>query len=120
LKRLLIVDDQEDVCRLLEIVLQGPAREIRVSGNGEDALRLARSFRPDVVLLDIMMPGGIDGLAVARSLKGDPEMAGTKVLIVTARTLQADREAAFAAGADDFLTKPFDVAELQERIENLL
>jgi len=118
--RLLIVDDQTDVCRLLEIVLQGPSRKIRTAGNGEEAIRLARSFRPDVILLDVMMPGGVDGLQVARILKGDKKTAGSKILIITAKTQQADREDAFSAGADDFLTKPFDVLELQKKVEHLL
>lgn len=120
MKKLLIVDDQEEVCRLLEIVLQDSDRQFRTAVNGEEALRQARSFQPDLVLLDIMMPGGIDGLEVARTLRNEIETFHGRILIITAKAQQGDREEAFLAGADDFITKPFDVNDLQKRVASLL
>lgn len=84
-----------------------------------EALEHARLVRPDVVLLDPMMPGK-SGLNVLEELRSDPDLAGTRVIMLTARTQASDRQAAAAAGADVFLPKPFSLAGLASTIETLL
>jgi len=119
-KKILIVDDQSEVARLLEIVLRREGRELLFAANGEEGLEAARHFHPDLVLLDIMMPGAVDGYEVARRLKKDPATVGAHILVLTAKVREQDRREAFAAGADDYITKPFDVFDLKTRVDNLL
>lgn len=120
MKKILIVDDQPEVARLLEIVLRREGRQLLFAANGEECLEMARRFLPDVVLLDIMMPGEMDGYEVARRLKKDPATAGMHILVMTAKVREEDRREAFAAGADDYISKPFDVIELKSRVDRLL
>jgi CheY-like chemotaxis protein len=120
LKKILIVDDQSEVARLLEIVLRREGRELLFAANGEEGLEMARHVHPDLVLLDIMMPGAVDGYEVARRLKKDPATAGAHILVLTAKVREEDRREAFAAGADDYITKPFDVFDLKTRVDNYL
>jgi CheY-like chemotaxis protein len=120
LKKILIVDDQPEVARLLEIVLRREGRQLLCAASGEEGLEVARHFTPDLVLLDIMMPGAVDGYEVARRLKKDPATAGAHILVLTAKVREQDRLEAFAAGADDFITKPFDVFDLKTRVDRVL
>jgi DNA-binding response OmpR family regulator len=117
---ILIVEDQEDVQVLLEIALEQPDRRLLHALDGEQGLALARTEHPDLILLDVMMPGGMDGLSMLRALRADPEGAGVKVVVISARTQQKDVAAALDAGADDFLSKPFRLKELQEVIDRHL
>jgi CheY-like chemotaxis protein len=119
-KRILIVEDQPEVSRLLEIVLRGAGRELLFAASGEEGLAAAQRSRPDLLLLDLMMPGEIDGYEVARRLKADPATAGCTILVMSAKAREQDRAEAFAAGADDYLIKPFDILELKQRVEKLL
>jgi CheY-like chemotaxis protein len=120
LKKILIVDDQSEVARLLEIVLRQEGRQLHFAANGEEGLEVARHVSPDLVLLDIMMPGAVDGYEVARRLKKDPATAGAHILVLTAKVREQDRLEAIAAGADDYISKPFDVFDLKTRVDNLL
>jgi CheY-like chemotaxis protein len=120
LKIILIVDDQPEVARLLEIVLRREDRQLFFAASGEEGLAAARNSCPDLVLLDIMMPGEVDGYEVARRLKKDPATAGAHILVLTAKVREQDRLEAFAAGADDFITKPFDVFDLKTRVDRVL
>jgi CheY-like chemotaxis protein len=119
-KKILIVDDHPETTRLLEVILRGEDRELLSAENGEKALQIARLAHPDVVLLDIMMPGGIDGYEVARRLKKDPGTADGKIIIMTAKVRKKDLEDAFASGADDFISKPFDIFDMRKRVERFL
>lgn len=120
MKNILIVDDQPEVSRLLEIVLRDGGRQLFFAACGEEALELARSRRPDVILLDLMMPGEMDGYEVARRLRNDPGTAATHIIVMTAKVREEDRQQAYAAGADDYISKPFDVIDLKTRVQRAL
>ena len=119
--RILIVDDQPDIRKLIRLTLQHlDDAELHEADNGGDGWRLAQDIKPDLMLLDVMMPGGIDGLQVCQRIKNDPALKRTKVVMLTARDQVADRKAAAAAGADHFLAKPFSPIELLETVNRLL
>ncbi len=120
MSRLLIVEDQPDIRRLVRWSLELEPHELHEASNGAEGLALARSVRPDLVLLDVMMPGDLDGLAVCAQLKADADLAGVRVVMLTARAQATDKDAALAAGADAFLAKPFSPLELIETIARLL
>lgn len=119
-EKVLIVDDHPETIRLLELVLRTEGRQLHCAENGERALELARQLKPDVMLLDIMMPGALDGYQVARYLKSDPETSRIRIIVMTAKAQERDRQEVFAAGADDYITKPFDVVEVRRRVEKFL
>ncbi len=102
----LIVDDYADIRRLLSVTL-GRQFEILEADNGTAALYAIRHFRPKVVLLDVMMPGEMDGLQVLDAIKADPAIRDTIVAMVTARGQQSDSDAAKKRGADAYFIKPF-------------
>jgi CheY-like chemotaxis protein len=120
MKTILIVDDQPEMTRLLEIVLRGEGRQLLFANNGEEGFAVARSSAPDLILLDLMMPGAVDGYEAARRLKKDAATAGAHILVMSAKVLEQSRRDAFAAGADDFISKPFDVFDLKSRVDRLL
>ena len=120
MRKILIVDDHPETIRLLEAVLKGGDRQFYRAENGEQGLELAREANPDLILLDVMMPGGLDGYQVARHLKDDPETRGSRIIVMTAKRQPEDREMAFDSGADDYITKPFDLAHVRKRVEDLL
>jgi DNA-binding response OmpR family regulator len=115
----LIADDEEDILQLVRRVLERAGFEVMIARNGVQALELAQTRPPAVAVLDVTMPG-LDGLEVVRQLRANAATAAVKVLILTARAQQADIDRATAAGADDYLAKPFNAAELRERVEALL
>ncbi len=116
----ILVCDNEDVLRdLVRASLGGNGYDLVEARDGDEALALARETKPDLVLLDMMMPGR-SGLDVLAELRADPELAGTRVVMLTARTQAVDREAATAAGADRFLTKPFSPLQLAALVEDML
>lgn len=118
-KTILIVDDHADIRRLIRMTLEFEDFNIHEVGDGDAALGLAATTRPDVVLLDVMMPGAIDGLEVCRRMKADPALAGTQVILLSARGQARDREAGQQAGADAYLVKPFSPLELIEHLATL-
>jgi two-component system, OmpR family, phosphate regulon response regulator PhoB len=120
MRTILIVDDQPEVLRLLELALRGAGRRLLFAGDGQSALDLARQNRPDLILMDIMMPGEIDGLQATRMLKADAETAGAQIIMITAKAQEQDRKEALAAGADAYVPKPFDIMELRARVEGML
>jgi CheY-like chemotaxis protein len=120
MKRVLIVEDQPDIRKLIRMTLEFEAYEIHEAPDGTSGLRQALSVLPDLVLLDVMMPGELDGLQVCRQLKSSPVTRGIKVVLLTARGQSRDREAGQAAGADDYLVKPFSPLQLTDTIERLL
>jgi two-component system KDP operon response regulator KdpE len=112
----LIVDDEPQIARALRVALSSRGYEVRTAGNGETALDLIASASPDVVLLDLGLPG-IDGVEVVRRLRG---WSRVPVIVVSVREAQSDKVAALDAGADDYLTKPFGMDELLARIRAAL
>ena len=119
MRKILLADDQEELRLLLQATLEDEAYEILEAQTGSEALGLARSELPALVILDWMMPG-ISGIEVIRALKADPETRSIPVLLLTARNQVEDREQALAAGASAFLSKPFSPLELLRLVERLL
>jgi CheY-like chemotaxis protein len=115
----LLCDDEEVLRRLVRATLQTDDYRIEEAVDGEEALARARSLRPDLIILDMMMPG-LSGLEVLRELRADPAFANTPVIMLTARARPADQEEAAAAGADRYLAKPFSPLELIGVVEKLL
>lgn len=116
--RILVVDDIDSNVRLLEAKLSSEYYEVLTASDGPTALAIAASELPDIVLLDVMMPG-MDGFDVCRRLKADPATRHVPVVLVTALDGRADRVAGLEAGADDFLTKPIDDVMLFARVRSL-
>ena len=112
MKRVLVVEDHADIRKLIRMTLELEDCEVSEAANGETGLRLARETRPDVVLLDVMMPGELDGLEVCRAVRGDPSLSGTRVVMLTARGAASDRERGAEAGASEYLVKPFSPLQL--------
>jgi DNA-binding response OmpR family regulator len=117
--RILICDNEAPLRALVRATLDSGAHEISEATNGEEALALSEQVKPDVIVLDMMMPGR-SGLDVLGTLRRNPALATTKVILLTARTQAADRVAAEEAGADRFLPKPFSPAVLAATVEELL
>jgi DNA-binding response OmpR family regulator len=116
---LLVVDDDAFIARLLEIELSAAGYDVRTAESGDRALELAYERCPDLILADVMMPN-MDGFELTRRLRMDERTASTKVILLTARGLSADRLEGFAVGADDYVIKPFDTPELVARIGEVL
>jgi two-component system OmpR family response regulator len=115
--RVLVVDDEPSLAELLSSVLRYEGWEVRTAANGADAVRSAREFRPDAVVLDIMLPD-FNGLEVMRRLRAEvPQIC---VLFLTARDAVEDRVAGITAGGDDYVTKPFSLEEVLARLRGLL
>jgi two-component system OmpR family response regulator len=115
--RVLVVDDEETLAELVSMALRMEGWEIRSAGNGTDAVRTARDFRPDVVVLDVMLPD-FSGLEVLTRLR--TEVPHLPVLFLTARDAVEDRIAGLTAGGDDYVTKPFSLEEVVLRLRALL
>ena len=113
--RVLLLEDEQDVAELMRYQLTKEGYDVVIAGNGADALRLARDTRPDVILLDIMVPQ-LNGWEVCRRLKQDAELATIPVIMVTGRVEEGDKVLGFALGADDYVTKPFSPRELVARV----
>lgn len=116
MKKILIVDDHVDIRRLIRMTLEFESYEIFEAEDGATALLLAEAVRPDLVLLDVMMPGELDGLDVCRRLKRDPLMMNPRVIMLSARGQAQDCEAGSQAGADAYLVKPFSPLQLIDMI----
>lgn len=117
--RILVVDDEPQNLELMEAMLEPSGYEVFLAANGEEALAAAHRERPDLIVLDLMMPG-LSGFEVCARLKTDPETRDIPVLFVTAMSHIGDKQRALAAGGEDFLTKPIQQAELLTRVEALL
>jgi DNA-binding response OmpR family regulator len=113
----LVADDDEDLCTLLKTNLEADGFVVLVAGDGRRALELIESEKPDVVLLDIMMPV-LDGYGVLERLSKDPHQR-TKVILITAKASSRDRLQGWELGADEYVTKPFDLNSLLKRVRKL-
>ena len=118
-QKILLVDDDPGIRMICRDVLEGQGYLVREAGEGEAAQKEARRFRPDLVLVDVMMPG-MDGFTLAQKLRGDRETSLTPIIFLSARGQTADKVRAFKLGAEDYLVKPFDSAELVARVEKAL
>lgn len=118
MRKLLIADDEDGVRSLVRMTLEADAYEILEARNGDEALEVAREHRPDLMFLDVMMPGS-SGVEVCRALKSDAETADITIIMLTAQSLEQDREEGLAAGADDYFTKPFSPVSLLTKVEQV-
>jgi DNA-binding response OmpR family regulator len=118
--RILIVEDQADIRKLIRMTLEFSDFELHEAADGESGLELARSVRPHLMLLDVMMPGRLDGFQVCRAIKADPQLKATLVVMLTARGQSSDVSAGEQSGADAYLVKPFSPLELIDRVEAMV
>ena len=119
MSKILLVDDHADIRRLVRITL-GKAYEVLEAEEGVAALEIARSQKPDLVVLDVMMPGEMDGLQVLDAIKADPALVKTRVIMVTARGQAQDYEYGMQRGADAYFLKPFSPLQLVAAINKIL
>ena len=119
MNKILLVDDQADIRRLMRVTL-GKTFEILEAEDGDSALRLVRSELPALVILDVMMPGVLDGLQVLDAIRHDPCLEDTLVIMVTARASAKDVEAGMLRGADAYFTKPFSPLRLIACVQETL
>lgn len=118
-KTILTIDDQADIRRLVRMTLEYDGYTVLEASEGEQGLVLARSRRPDLILLDVMMPG-LDGLMVGKALQADPQLSRIPVIMLTALDRDADIDAGLGAGAKAYLCKPFGPVELLQMIESFI
>jgi DNA-binding response OmpR family regulator len=115
----LVADDDRDIVRFLEVNLVIEGIEVVTAHDGKDALAKALELQPNLILLDVMMPG-MDGYEVCSKLRADPRGARIPVIMLTAKSLQTDRIVGLNAGADDYVIKPFEPLELVARVTDTL
>jgi DNA-binding response OmpR family regulator len=118
-KRVLIADDEPNIVASLEFLMEQAGYEVKVAANGQAALELVASFRPDLVLLDVMMPGK-SGYEVCQSLKSDPATRAVKVVMLSAKGRDIEVAKGLELGADAYVTKPFSTRDLVARIRDML
>ena len=118
-EKILVVDDDLDTLRLINIILEREGYQVSTASNGEQAILLAKSFQPDLILLDLMMPG-MDGVEVAHNLRDDPQTKHILIIMLTAKSQLEDKLDGFDAGADDYLTKPIQHPELIAHVKAVL
>lgn len=119
MKKVLIVDDQQDIRRLISLTL-GKRYEILEAADSGAALKLLEGNRPDAIVLDVMMPGGMDGFELLKRIKGDPSLCSIIVVMVTARGQSSDLETGVRSGADAYLIKPFSPLQLMNILQEHL
>jgi DNA-binding response OmpR family regulator len=118
-RKILVVDDEPDAVELIEFNLKNAGYDVVTAEDGTAALRKARATRPDLIVLDLMLPE-IDGLEVCRTLRTDPNTARIPIIMLTAKAEEIDRVLGLELGANDYVTKPFSPRELVLRVKNLL
>ena len=118
--RIVIVEDDRDIRELIALILEEDGHTSVATATGPEALQECGHAVPDLVLLDISLPGELSGLEVCRRLRGDERLAPVPIMLLTARARSSDVEAGYDAGANDYLDKPFSPGELLRRIEDLL
>ena len=117
--RVLVVDDEPDLIRILQFGLQAIHYHVETASDGQEALKKAREMKPDIILLDLMLPK-LDGYKVCRLLKFDERYKNIPIIILSARTQEGDQLLAMEMGANRFVTKPYDFTEVLGHIEALL
>ena len=117
--KILIADDEPNIVISLEFLMKREGHQVLVARDGEQALAMIRAERPDLVLLDVMMPR-LSGFEVCQAVRADPTLAGTKILMLTAKGRDTDVAQGRGVGADDYMTKPFSTKELAARVRGML
>ena len=118
-KKILIADDEPNIVISLEFLLRREGFDVTVAGNGVDALAAAREWRPDLAILDVMMPQR-NGFEVCQELRNDPDLRGLRIIMLTAKGRDMEVAKGLALGADHYMTKPFATRELVARVKDLL
>ena len=113
--KILVIDDERDILTCLDEALSSEGYEVFTASDGVSGIKAARAFRPDLVVLDLMLPG-MDGLDVCRALRKHPPTSRIPILMLTAKTAEEDKVAGFEVGADDYVTKPFSPREVVLRV----
>jgi two-component system alkaline phosphatase synthesis response regulator PhoP len=117
---ILVVDDEPHIVEVVRDYLERSSYRVLTARDGETALTLARREQPDLVVLDLMLPGGTDGLDVCRRLRQDPGISNVPIIMLTARSEETDRLIGLELGADDYITKPFSPREVVARVRAVL
>ena len=115
----LVVDDEPNIVMSLEFLMEQAGFEVRVAADGEAALKAMEDKLPDLVLLDVMMPKR-DGYDLCQMIRAKPEWKEVRIIMLTAKGREVEREKGMALGADDYVTKPFSTRELVERVKTFL
>ena len=118
-RSVLVVDDEANIVLSLEFLLKRAGYDVRVARNGEEAVKAVAERTPDLILLDVMMPT-LDGYHVCETIRADPKLRSVRILMLTAKSRDVEREKALALGADDYITKPFSTRDLVERVKTIL
>ncbi|MBW2467325.1 MAG: response regulator [Deltaproteobacteria bacterium] len=118
-KNILIVDDAPNIVLSLEFLMKKEGYAVQSVGNGEEAMRVIADKAPDLILLDVMMPRK-DGYEVCQELRANPDWQNIKIIMLTAKGRDVEREKGLALGANDYITKPFATQELVEKVKSLL
>ncbi|MBM3148800.1 MAG: response regulator transcription factor [Chloroflexi bacterium] len=118
-KKILVIEDDPSTLRFIEYTLQQAGFEVLLAKNGLDGLRMAQTQHPDLIILDIMLPG-LDGYEVCRRLRQKPATANILVLMLSAKARQEDKDTGMKMGADDYLSKPVDPSEIIKRVQSML
>jgi DNA-binding response OmpR family regulator len=118
-KKIVIADDEPNIVISLEFLMQRSGYEVKTAGDGEAALKLVSDFRPDLILLDIMLPLK-SGYEVCQKIRENPELNGTKVVMITAKGRDIEVTKGLALGADAYITKPFSTQDLLGNVKRLL
>ena len=120
MKKILVVDDQQEIRDLVEVTLGVSDFQILKADSGEKAIEIAKEEKPDMIIMDVMMPGKLDGLEATRIIKSDEELKDCIILMLTAKGQKIDLEAGNKAGADEYFVKPFSPLELIRKVEDIL
>ena len=118
-KKILVIEDDPATSRLVEYSLRHKGYQVISASNGLDGIRKARDEAPDLIILDVMLPG-MDGFEICHRLRSEPDTAAIAILMFSAKAQEIDRDTGLKVGADDYLSKPADPSEITRRVENLL
>jgi DNA-binding response OmpR family regulator len=117
--KILVVDDEPNIVLSLEFLMKQAGFQVRTASDGEAALSAVAAERPDLMLLDVMMPRK-NGYEVCQAVRANPDWKGIRIIMLTAKGREVEREKGLALGADDYITKPFSTQEVVERVRELL
>ena len=117
--KILVVDDEPNIVRSLAFVFNKEGYQVSIAENGEEAMEMIRGSKPDILILDVMMPHK-NGYDVCQEIKSDPGLKDIHVLMLTAKGQKGDRETALARGADEYISKPFSPIQVLDRVKELL
>ncbi len=116
-RKILVVDDNKELRMLISLTLEFSQCELMEAENAVAGLAMLRAHRPDIILLDVMMPGEVDGLGLCRMIRDDESLKHVKIIMLSAKGQQKDVQLGLEAGADDYVVKPFSPSELMEKLD---